>query len=159
MGKEDRVYKKIVHVLLVHGYLMFFVAIILGAIVDLFSGVKFSQDIVYQQIGVVMIMLGTVLVYFAQSSSGRAGKIKKEEANVEGFKYGPYKYFHHPTYLGLFIMTLGLGLTLNSPASIILVFVAHLLIKFVFIKKEERILEEKYGEIFTSYKKKGKNKK
>lgn len=154
MWKKHKIYKKIVHVLLVHGYLMFFVAIILGIVVDLFFGVKFSHSIVYQQIGAVMIVLSTILIYLAQSSSSRAGKIRKDETSVAGFKYGPYKYFHHPTYVGLFMMTLGLGLILNSPTSIILSIIVLILIKFVFIKKEEKILEEKYGDVFTEYKKK-----
>ena len=152
--QDDKPYKKVIHLLLAHGYLMFLLAVIVGASIDLFIHFNVFKNPIYSKLGVVMIIIGTILVYLAQTASSHAGKIKIEDSSVDGFKYGPYKYFHHPTYLGLFIMTLGLGLILNSISSVVLVIIAEILAKFIFIKKEEGLLEDKYGEIFTDYKKK-----
>jgi protein-S-isoprenylcysteine O-methyltransferase Ste14 len=104
--------------------------------------------------GVTLILLGTGLTYWAQTSSSKAGKIKTEENNTEGFAIGPYKHFRNPTYFGLFIMTLGFGLLINSLFSVLFVLIAYLVIKRVFIKKEEMILTQKYGEIYKEYKRK-----
>lgn len=149
--------KKVVHLLLIHGYLIFFLAVILGFVVDLFIDVKLFQNHIYSQLGIILIMIGTTFIYWAQTASGNAGKIKNDESSVEGFRYGPYKYFRHPTYLGLFMMTLGLGLILNSLFAVIFVIIAFIIIKFFFIKKEEKILEIKYKEVYSEYKKKVKN--
>jgi len=154
MEQQDKIRRKIVHVVIAQGYLVFLIFVIFGLIVNLFFDIKLFENHVYQNIGALGIILGTILIYWAQSSSSRAGKIKEEDSSVGGFKYGPYKYSHHPSYLGLFIMTLGLSLILNSLPSLVLVIIAYLIIKFVFTKKEEKLLEEKYGEIFIDYKKK-----
>lgn len=144
----------VIHLLLVHGYLLFLVAVIFGLILDLHSNSNFLQDPLFQKIGVVVIFLGTILIYWAQRSSSMAGKVSSENSTKEAFEYGPYKYFRSPTYLGLFIMVLGLGLVLNSLHAVIFAVAAHIIIKFVFVKKEERLLEIKYGEIYRDYKKK-----
>lgn len=155
--QENQFRGRVVHLLLVRGYLMFFIAVILGSILDLFININFFQNPIYSQIGIIAIMIGTAFIYFAQTASNNAGKIKIENATTQGFEYGPYKYFRHPTYLGLFIMTLGLGLILNSLFSVIFVIIAHIFIKLIFIKKEEKLLEVKYGQVYRDYKKKVKN--
>lgn len=154
---EDLSRPGLVHFLLAHTYSMFFLAIILGIIFDIVTGIRLLDDFAYSKFGIIFVFFGTGLAYWAQTSSSKASKIIKEKNNSEGFAIGPYLYFRHPTYLGLFTMTLGLGLLTNSIFSILFVLIAHLLIKLVFIKKEEEILEQKYGEIYTNYKQKIKN--
>jgi protein-S-isoprenylcysteine O-methyltransferase Ste14 len=45
-------------------------------------------------------------------------------------------------------------LIINSPFSIIFIIIGHLLSKLIFLKKEENLLEKKYGQVYTEYKKK-----
>jgi len=146
-----------VHFLLAHAYSLFFVAIIFGIIVDTLTSINLLEDYKYANIGIVFVFLGTWLVYWAQSSSSKASRINPKENSVEGFAIGPYKYFRNPTYLGLFVMTLGLGILIKSLFSILFVLIAYLLIKFVFIKRERKILVQKYQEIYTKYEDKVKN--
>jgi protein-S-isoprenylcysteine O-methyltransferase Ste14 len=157
MKEENKIQKKIIHIILIHGYLVFFIFVILGFILNLFFNIKILESSFSQTLGIlgiIGIIFGTILIYWAQKSSSLAGKIKKEESSTEGFKYGPYKYFKDPSYLGVFIMTLGLSFILNSLPSLILVFIAYIIIKFVFVKKEDKLLEDKYGKIFLDYKNK-----
>lgn len=146
-----------VHFLLAHAYSLFFVAIIIGIIADTITNTNLLENFKYSNLGIAFVFLGTGLVYWAQISSSKAIKIKPEENSVEGFTIGPYKYFRHPTYLGLFVMTLGLGILIKSLFSVLFVLVAYLVIKFVFIKKERKILVQKYPEIYARYEEKVKN--
>lgn len=157
INTENQPRKGVIHFLLVHGYMIFFFAIVFGLILDTHYDNNFLQVPLFQNIGVMVIILGSLLVYWAQKSSSLASKTNTVNTTEKAFEYGPYKYFRNPTYLGLFIMILGLGLILNSLYSLIFAVAAHIIIKIFFVKKEERLLEVKYGEIYRSYKSKIKN--
>lgn len=64
---------------------------------------------------------------------------------------GPYAFSRNPLYLGgnVFIF-LGAALVLGSPAALILVAV-HLFFVDFFIRREERQLEEQFGEAWLRY--------
>lgn len=153
MSREEIIRRKIVHIILIYGYFIFFIAAVFGLIINLFFSIELFHNPFCQNLGAILIILGTLLVYWAQRSSANTGKIKNEEISVKDFLRGPYKIIRHPTYTGLFIMTLGLSLSLNSLPSFVLVIVAYLFVKLVFTKKEERFLEEKHGEIFRASRK------
>jgi len=144
----------IVHVILFHNYSIFLLAVVLGVVLDgLFKYNIFNAQI-YESIGLIMIILGPALVYWAQSSTtsykGEPGK----ERGLDFFLRGPYRYTRNPTNLGVTIMSLGLGFLLKSPISILFILITYLVSRFIFIKKQDLILEEKYGIIFNDYKKK-----
>lgn len=143
-----------IHLLLAHGYLMFFVAVILGVVADMSLDLNLLANYPYSDIGIFLIMFGTFLVFWAQSSSKKAGKVSMEESKSSLFAIGPYKYFRNPTYLGLFTMTLGLGLLVRSIFAILFVLIVNLFTKLILVKREESLLENKYGEIYKEYKSK-----
>lgn len=148
---EDKPKPGSVHFLLAHAYSLFFLAIILGIILDVITGLNLLENFKYSNFGIVFVFLGTGLVYWAQTSSSKAIKIKPEENSVAGFTIGPYKYFRNPTYIGLFVMTLGFGILIKSLFSVLFILFAYLVIKFVFIKKETKILKQKYQDLYTKY--------
>ena len=143
-----------IHVMLAYAYAIFFLSVILGVLFDLVFKVDLLDNFHHSYIGIMLIFLGSLLVYLAQSASSRASKIKFEERSVAGFAFGPYKYFRHPTYLGVFIMVLGFGITIKSTFSVLFILITYLFVKLFFVKKEEKILEQKYGQIYLYYKKK-----
>jgi len=153
---EDFLSKKgIIHFVLIHSYLIYFFAIILAVFFDIFIPTTFFQNPVFQEIGIILIILGTVLVFWAQSSSNSSSKKTNfKNLTVKSFENGPYKYFPNPTHLGLFIMTLGLGFIINSPFSIVFVIIAHILVRLIFVEKQEKLLERKYGKTYLKYKNK-----
>jgi protein-S-isoprenylcysteine O-methyltransferase Ste14 len=153
-NKEIVIKKGIVHFVLLHSYFIFFMAVILGVIFDIFMPVTFFQNPIYQKIGILMIFLGTGLIYWAQLSSGINKKINTENLSIKSFENGPYKYFLSPSHLGLFIMTLGLAFILNSLFSIIFVVLAYFLSRIILLRKQEQIFEKKYGQVYLDYKKK-----
>lgn len=153
--KETR--RGIVHFILVHSYLIFLFAVILGVLCDTFLNEKIFSDNFYDATGFLILSLGTIIIYWAQSSSANYKERTKKNEHLSHFEFGPYRYLRSPTHFGLFIMTLGLALVINSLFSVIFTFVAYLVTKLFFLKKEEKVLENKYGQIYRDYKKKVRN--
>lgn len=156
-NKEEKINNsksKTVHFILLHSYSVFLFAIILGLFLDPILKKKLFSDDIYQTVGFIIIVIGSILILWAQNTTGINKKVDDARSY---FNRGPYKYIRSPTHLGLFIMTLGFSLVINSFFSLILTFMAYIFTKFLFVKKQEQILERKYGEIYTDYKKKTKN--
>lgn len=156
--EKDHTYRKgQTHFVLVHSYIIFLFAVILGILFDLLLKKKIFSDNLYQYVGFAMLVFSSIIIYWAQSTSSNYKKRVGKENYRSHFEHGPYKYLRSPTHFGLFIMTLGLSLIINSLFSVLFTLIAYIISKFFFLKKEEEILEDKYGEVYTEYKKKVKN--
>lgn len=148
---------RMIHFSLSFSYTTFLFAVILGVIFDMIFPLQMLVEEYYKYIGVILIFIGSVLAYWAQTTSRRSKNYEVKERNVSDFLRGPYKYIRTPTHFGIFVMTLGLALAISSPFSIIFTIIAHAISKLIFIRKEESLLEKKYGQVFVDYKKKVKN--
>ncbi len=153
----NNINKDTVHYILLHSYLIFLVAIILGVFFDTFLKEKIFSNNIYQNIGFIMLMFGSIIIYWAQKSSADYKNKAKEKNLRSKFEVGPYKYTRSPTHFGLFVMTLGFSLIINSVFSVVFVVIASIITKIFFIKKQEILLERKYGEVYSEYKKRIKN--
>lgn len=144
-----------VHFILSHSYVVFLMAVILGAISHMIFNVSIFSAPIYPYIGFAMIVFGSIIIYWAQSTSSCTRKeVKTGEKTERDFERGPYKYSRSPTHNGLTIMTLGLSLILNSFFTFIFIIIASIVTKLIFLKEEEALLEEKYGSVYCDYKKK-----
>lgn len=154
--EEFDIYRKdMVHFILAHSYLIFLFSVILGVLFDTMLNRKMFSHPVYSSLGLLLMILGSVVVYWAQKTSFHYKKNKN--SSKSHFESGPYKYSRSPTHLGLFFLTLGFGLIINSFFSVVFVILAHIITKIVFLKREERLLEKKYGQIYSDYKRKVRN--
>jgi protein-S-isoprenylcysteine O-methyltransferase Ste14 len=149
--------KGTVHSILLHSYLMFLFAVILGVFFDTFIKKEIFSNNIYQTIGLLMLIISSIIIYWAQSTSSNYMKNINKSDTRSHFEYGPYRYLRSPTHFGLFIMTLGFALIINSLFSVVFTIVAYAITKFFFLKKEEDLLEKKYGQVYSDYKKKVKN--
>lgn len=147
----------IIHILMFHTYIVFLGAVILGVIFDQMFHFDLFKSLTFQYLGVVMILWGSILVYWAQSTTSQPKSEITKERDTNFFFRGPYKYTRNPTNLGLTTMSIGLGFLLNSLFSIIFIVITYLISRFIFIKKQDKILAERYGDVFTEYKKKVKD--
>lgn len=157
LNKENGKRSPGVHFLLSHSYLVFLFSVILGVIFDMFVPFSLFLNVPSQSIGIGLIFLGSIMVYWAQTTSGNYKENDPKFKNKSFFYRGPYKFTRNPTHFGLLIMTLGLALLINSFFSIVFTIIAHVLTKIFFVKKQEKILEKKYGDLYLDYKKKVKN--
>ena len=155
--EENTTNKKIVrsgfiHFILSHVYLSYLFIVIIGVILDLIFSTNIFEDERYQYIGLILMIFGTAVIYWAQATSGRIRKEQIKEDKSMEFNQGPYKVLHHPTYFGLSVTIIGLGLLINSFFTVCLIVVNFIANRFFFIKKEEGLLQNKYGEKFSKYK-------
>jgi len=146
-----------IHQVISNSYITFLLAISSGAIFDAIIPIRILNNFIFQYIGFTMIVLGPLFTYWAQKSSDIAKKNVTIKKLPVSFEHGPYKYTRNPSYLGVFIMIIGLGFMANSIYIIVFGLVAYFIVKFIFIKKEEKLLSLKYGQVYLDYKKKVKN--
>ena len=128
-----------VHFILVHSYVIFFLAVILGVFFDTFLKKKMFSFLYYDYIGFLMLIVSTIIIYWAQKTSSNYQQRVLKDSSRSNFEFGPYRYLRSPTHFGLFIMTLGFSLIINSFFSIIFTFIAYGFTKLFFLKKEETL--------------------
>ncbi len=66
--------------------------------------------------------------------------------------HGPYKLSRNPMYLGLLCVYLGAAFWLNSLWALVLVPLVIWIVQRMVIAKEERYLEQQFGETYRQYK-------
>jgi protein-S-isoprenylcysteine O-methyltransferase Ste14 len=75
------------------------------------------------------------------------------QSNHELIKAGPYRYIRHPSYLGILIITVGLGIALANWISLLMCIVLPLIGVIKRINVEEGELEKHFGEKYREYRK------
>ena len=78
--------------------------------------------------------------------------IKPTEATNELVSDGPYKFSRNPMYLSLTITYVGAALIIDSPWSLICLIPVLAIIKNHVIAREEKYLEQRFGEEYHDYK-------
>jgi protein-S-isoprenylcysteine O-methyltransferase Ste14 len=141
--------KNKVHRVLAHSYSVYFLFLLIGIFLDLIFNFRIFTSPFVPYIGVLLLVLGTFLIFWAQ---GTSRNLKKENLSKETFCDGPYRYSRTPTNFGLFLLVLGFGIVVHSPFIILLDLAAFFIAKCIFLKKEETILAEKYGAPYLEYK-------
>lgn len=154
---EKPIIQGVIHIILFHTYAIFLGAIVFGVVLDQIYPLNLFSSNVFEYIGLFMIVVGSILVYWAQSTTRTKREDFDKERDVNFFFRGPYKYTRNPTNLGITVMTLGLGFIMNSVFSIALILITYLISRFIFIRKQDSILVERYGDVFSDYKKKVKD--
>ncbi len=95
-----------------------------------------------------------MLILWAQTTSSKSKKKMLEQNVTREFARGPYKWTRKPTHIGIFVMILGFVIVTNSLYILLTLIVALFITKFFFISKEEKYLEQIYGDTYREYKKK-----
>ncbi len=147
--EETSPHKNRVHKVLAHSYLFYFFAFLFAFLLDFAFPLKIFGK-AYPVLGTALIFAGTLLIAWAQVTSH---KLKKDGITKEAFFQGPYRYTRGPTNFGIFAALLGFGIMINSAFIFVVSIISFLITRFTFIRKEEKILAEKYGEPYLEYKK------
>jgi len=143
-------HKNKVHGILAHSYLFCFISFLVGLFLDFIFPFEIFEKFTMASIGLVFLILGTLLIFWAQKASLN---LKKENINKETFYHGPYRYTRSPTHFGIFLLMLGFGIMINALFVIIFSITSFIISKFTFLKKEEEVLAKKYGSPYVEYKK------
>ena len=127
-------------------------------LVDIFT---FPADIIpqpYNLVGLLLIPVGFLLIIWANYALLHIGKIglrnrepMQKPSNL--VLAGPYRFSRNPLYLGGLLALLGLVIVWSSVDTAILTILVYIIFKYLFIKKEELILEEEFGDEYRDFKK------
>src|SRR5688572_13615060 len=110
--KHDNSHKKNkVHRVLAHSYALYFFLFLIGVALDFIFRLKIFADSVMVPAGSVILVLSTLLVFWAQKTSR---KLNTENMSKDTFCKGPYWYTRSPTHWGLFFLILGFGIIANA---------------------------------------------
>ncbi len=148
--------KTTVHHVLAYSYGTYFLGILMGLLLDFFYPIAVFDHQSIPVFGFVLLTLGTYLIYWAQTTSRKTRYVRKGldgPVSKDLFARGPYTFSSSPTHLGLTLLSFGFALTINSAMLMLTTLVAFFITKFIFVKKEEKMLSEKYGEHYTEYRK------
>jgi len=140
-----------IHHTLAHSYFVYFLFLIVGIALDYFYPLRFFTNTASALFGVLLLILGTGLIFWAQRSNRhlhKNGNLTKED-----FLCGPYCYSRTPTHWGLFVLTMGLAVVLNAFFVFLSTILSFIITKLIFLRRYEEVLEDKYGDAYREYEK------
>ena len=107
----------------------------------------------YRFIGILLLGIGIWLNMWAD------GLFKKKNTTVKPFEKssalileGPFRFSRHPMYLGMVIALLGVAIILGSLITFLVPIAFFITMQIVFIRHEEKALEQTFGQEYLDYK-------
>jgi protein-S-isoprenylcysteine O-methyltransferase Ste14 len=103
--------------------------------------------------GITIFALGFIIRWIAVYQLGRMFTVNVVISDQHSLKTsGLYQVVRHPSYSGLLLIIVGLGVSLNSLASLLVMFVPGFIALNYRISIEEQALTEEFGQQYTDYK-------
>lgn len=139
-----------------HSTIVFSLFLFVAVTLDILLPYKFMTEPLNKYIGVIVIIIGTIIIYWAEDFDSKFFHMKKsgKTPTVETLCSGPYCYSRNPKYIGLGVLVVGLGFALNSILVIIAAILSVVVVNYFFLDKEEDILCTKHGDVYKEYQKK-----
>ena len=135
---------------------VFALALFAAVLLDIFFPFKFFPEPTNRYIGIVIIIVSTFVLYWAELHGHRFSHKRKkgEVTDSSHLCNGPYCYSRNPKYIGLGLLLIGLGFVLNSIFVTLAAIVSILVVNFFMVKREESFMTERHGDVYHGYKKK-----
>jgi protein-S-isoprenylcysteine O-methyltransferase Ste14 len=112
----------------------------------------FSPNYFISSLGLLLIVIGVVIRWSAVRTLDRYFTV---DVTILGdhrlIRSGLFKYVRHPSYLGLLIAVLGLGVTMVNWLSTLVMLVPHVIVIIMRINEEEQALEHRFGMEYEDY--------
>jgi len=106
-------------------------------------------------LGAVPLIAGAIFNLLADSALKRAQTtVKPFEKSTELITTGVFQISRHPMYLGMTLILIGLAVFMGTITPLIIIVVFALLMEVVFVRVEEKMLEQQFGSGWIAYKKK-----
>jgi len=107
--------------------------------------------------GIVLMIVGILVRQWAIFVLGRFFTVTVSvQKNQKVVDYGPYQFVRHPSYLGLLLIIIGVGLALGSWAGILILLVMNGIALGYRIQIEEKVLVSELGKDYVEYTKRTK---
>jgi protein-S-isoprenylcysteine O-methyltransferase Ste14 len=133
--------------------LLLLTSILIGVGLQLLYPIHLVSGLGRWLLGGLMLGLGVGTILFC------AGKFRRAHTAIEPWKTssqiitsGPYRWSRNPIYLSFTVVGAGIAILLNNLWIVLTQLPLVLVITQVVIRKEERYLEEKFGDSYRAYK-------
>ena len=114
----------------------------------------FDDSIIFRFLGIILTIAAILLfVKSVRIFNLRKEKIHPRSISTQIFKDGPFQFSRNPIYLAMFVLLIGVGLTLNSFWFLYSGLVVAIMIHYGVIIPEENYLEKEFGKDYLEYKK------
>ena len=130
-----------------------FASLIIMALLHFFAPVATYIASPYNLVGGIPLVLGIVLNLVADASFKRyRTTVKPFEESTTLVTDGVFRISRHPMYLGLVLILLGIAIVMRSLTPLTVVIAFSIAMDRVFVRTEEKMLEDKFGEPWRRYK-------
>ena len=103
-------------------------------------------------VGVLIAVAGVALAAWARIGFLRTGQsVIPWTPTPELIFQGPYRFTRNPMYVGMTLLTIGLGVALNNLWMSLFALPALLVVHAIAVLPEERYLSEKFGDGYRTY--------
>lgn len=114
----------------------------------------FDNSIIFRFLGIILTIAAILLfVKSVRIFNLRKEKIHPRSISTQIFKDGPFQFSRNPIYLAMFVLLIGVGLTLNSFWFLYSGLVVVIMLHYGVIIPEENYLEKEFGKDYLEYKK------
>jgi protein-S-isoprenylcysteine O-methyltransferase Ste14 len=131
----------------------FFLAIVTMVLLHFIMPGATVLTIPWSFLGVIPLALGIILNLVADGSFKKhKTPVKPLEESTALITNGVFRMTRHPMYLGFVLILLGLAMLMGSLTPYVVVLVFAVFMDIVFMRFEEKKLEETFGETWLDYK-------
>jgi protein-S-isoprenylcysteine O-methyltransferase Ste14 len=117
----------------------------------------YSPNYVICSIGLFLVLAGIAIRWSAVLTLKKFFTIDVAiQPDHQVVQTGLFKYVRHPSYLGILLSVLGLGISMVNWASILVIIIPHFLILTGRIKEEEAVLVGHFGPVYEDYRRRTK---
>jgi protein-S-isoprenylcysteine O-methyltransferase Ste14 len=107
----------------------------------------------WRLLGIAPLGCGVIINVIADRSFRKAGTtVKPFQQSSALITNGIYRFSRHPMYLGIVLIVVGIACLMGSLAPFAVIPFLVLLLDRRFIRVEERMLEERFDEVWLQYK-------
>jgi protein-S-isoprenylcysteine O-methyltransferase Ste14 len=132
---------------------LFLSAVAFGIALQIVWTIHLRAPLPARIIGALLIPVGIATVLGAKKAMQRAGtKVHPGEPTTAIVTDGPYRFTRNPIYLGATTAYLGLTLACNALWPVLTLMPFFWLLHWGVVQREERYLEQKFGQSYLNYK-------
>jgi protein-S-isoprenylcysteine O-methyltransferase Ste14 len=133
---------------------IFLIGLIIGLVLNWFLPLPFlPNDFLRWAASAVLVVGGLALGFSAIRTMRRASTpVSPYESPTAIVSSGPYAFTRNPIYISFALITLGIACFANALWVVLLLPIMLVVVDRGVIAREERYLERKFGEAYTSYK-------
>jgi protein-S-isoprenylcysteine O-methyltransferase Ste14 len=101
--------------------------------------------------GLLIVIGASFIVWSRRAFQAAETPIRPFVASTALVQHGLYRWSRNPMYLGAVLLVAGVAVLLGSLSPLVVVIAFFVVLQEVFIRREERLLEQTFGERYRIY--------